>query len=274
LVLRENSNHLRIISKQAELKAKKIDRPLLFSDLPSFENILLLQGPVGPFFSNLRYFYKNRGSKVFKIHFNFGSKFFYKSDKYTYIFSDFEINFQFYIKNFLIKNKINVVFLFSNKRFFHSIAINEAEKLGIQIYSLEEGYMRPNYFTLEKKGNNLDSLIINIDPYKLSDETFNYKPLPYKNFLPMCFNATLYWFFSYIKNYEFPYYRHHRDLNFARGLNWVRGFFRFVKYEITEFFIRYKLKKKQKKNISYAFYRFLMIFKLLKIHIMKILKNI
>jgi capsular polysaccharide export protein len=64
----------------------------------------------------------------------------------------------------------------------------------------------------------------------------------------MCFNATLYWFFSYIKNYEFPYYRHHRDLNFARGLNWVRGFFRFVKYEITEFFIRYKLKKETEKK--------------------------
>ena len=248
MVLRENPNHLRIISKQAELKTKKIDRPLLFSDLPFFENILLLQGPVGPFFSNLRYFYKNRGSKVFKINFNFGSQFFYKPDEYTFTFSDFEINFQFYIKNFLIKNKINAVFLFSNKRFFHSIAINEAKELGIQIYSLEEGYMRPNYFTLEKKGNNLDSPIINIDPYKLSDETFNYKPQPYKNFLPMCFNATLYWFFSYIKNYEFPYYRHHRDLNFARGLNWVRGFFRFVKYEITEFFIRYKLKKETEKK--------------------------
>ena len=57
--MRENPNHLRIISEQAELTAKKIDRPLLFSDLPSFANILLLQGPVGPFFSNLRYFYKN-----------------------------------------------------------------------------------------------------------------------------------------------------------------------------------------------------------------------
>ena len=55
------------------------NRPRLFSDLPYVENVLLLQGPVGPFFDKLRNFLTQKGTHVFKIHFNYGDQAFYNS---------------------------------------------------------------------------------------------------------------------------------------------------------------------------------------------------
>jgi len=246
--LRENPNHLRIISEQAELKAKKIDRPLLFSDLPFYQNVLLLQSPMSYFFYNLRSFLLNRGSKVFKINFNGGSSFFYPKDINTFNYTGLKSNWNIFLKKFLNDNKIKCIFLFGEKRFFHQIAISQAKKMSIDFYSLEEGYIRPNYFTLEKNGNNLSSSLNDIDPYKLPKTSFNYKPQPYKSFIPMCLRAIQYWFFAFISMNKFPYYVHHRELNLSRAYIWIIGFLRFLIYEITEFNIRKKLRNAKEKN--------------------------
>lgn len=246
--MRKNPNHLRIISEQAELKVKKIDRPLLFSDLPFYQNVLLLQGPMGYFFYNLRSFLLNRGSKVFKINFDGGGSFFYPKDTNTFNYEGLESNWNIFLKKILNNNKIKCIFLFGEKRFFHQIAISEAKRMSIDVYSLEEGYIRPNYFTLEKNGNNLSSSLNDIDPYKLPKTSFNYKPQPYKSFMPMCLRAIQYWFFAFIRKNKFPYYIHHRELNFNRTYIWTKGFLRFLKYEITEFNIRKKLRNTKEKN--------------------------
>jgi capsular polysaccharide export protein len=249
-ILKNNINYKidKIVSISAELNSKKHDRPLLFQDLPFYQNILLLQGPVGYFFYNLRNFFLNRGSKVFKINLNGGSSFFYPTDQNTFDYTGLEYKWEEYIKKFLKDKEIKCILLFGEKRFFHQIAITESKKMGIDIYSLEEGYIRPYNFTLEKNGNNLSSSLNDIDPYKLPKTSFNYKPQVYKSFIPMCLRSIQYWFFSIINNSKFPYYSHHRDLNLYRGYIWIKGLLRFLMYEITEFNIRKKLRATKEKN--------------------------
>ena len=47
---------------------------MLLNDIPNYQRVLLLQGPIGPFFRRLARFLEERGTDVFKINFNAGNK--------------------------------------------------------------------------------------------------------------------------------------------------------------------------------------------------------
>lgn len=59
-----------------------------------------------------------------------------------------------YLKDFLAKNDIKQIFLLSDARPMHSIAIEIAKELNILAYVFEQGYSRPNRITLELYGVN------------------------------------------------------------------------------------------------------------------------
>jgi capsular polysaccharide export protein len=238
-----------IIQLQA-IKDRRVEniRPRLFSDLPSYDHVLLLQGPLGEFFSKLASYFLKKGSVVYKINFNGGDKFFYKHKINVFDFNDIDSQFEIFIEKILKKHSIKAIFLMGDKRFYHLKAIEVAKRFGVDIWCLEEGYLRPNYFTLEKNGVNNSSNFSIIDPLKIKQVKFNYQLDQYKSFLPMCFNAIVYWFFSLIKDAQFPLYKHHKQLDLNKGLFWILGFLRFLKYEITEFSIRRRLRKEENKK--------------------------
>ena len=201
------------------------------------KNILLLQGPMGDFFARLENYFISKGAITYKIGFNGGDWLF--ANKKNYIaYKDKKENWENFISNFLQTKNIDKIFLFGDCRYYQNIAIKIAQKLNIEIYVFEEGYVRPDYVTLEKWGVNNFSLIPR--DYKFYENLENIDintPKPTKpNFLKMTTSAIFYYIFAYLSTkINYPYYEHHRELNPYKELFYgIRNLYRKYKYKILE----------------------------------------
>jgi len=201
-------------------------------------NILLLQGPMGDFFKKLDTLFSSQGATTFRIGFNAGDWLF--SHKYNYIpYRDTLDAWGGFIEEFFIQNSIDKVFLFGDCRLYQSIAIEIAQKLGIETYVFEEGYIRPNYITLEKWGVNNFSLIPRDREFyeNLTSKEYKHKlDLPTNpSFFKMAMSASLYYIFAYFGKFRYPYYKHHRELHpFKEFFYAIRNLYRKYKYKLIE----------------------------------------
>ncbi len=116
------------------------------------KNVLLLQGPLGPFFHLFAKDLRAAGATVFKINFNLGDWLYYmtKSVLYRGRMEDWP---EYFIK-FVETHQIDSVFLFGDCRQIHRAAHEIATSKGLDIGVFEEGYVRPNHITLERSGTN------------------------------------------------------------------------------------------------------------------------
>jgi capsular polysaccharide export protein len=122
-------------------------------DSPFFgKRVLLLQGPVGPFFSNLAQDLRRAGAEVFKVNFNAGDWLFYPRQAHNFKGSLHEWHEE--LPKFLQKHQINAVLVFGDCRPVHAQVRALAESLGIAVGVFEEGYLRPDYVTFEPVGVN------------------------------------------------------------------------------------------------------------------------
>jgi capsular polysaccharide export protein len=55
-----------------------------------------------------------------------------------------------------------------------------------------------------------------------------------KRFTQMCLLGFQYWLANVLHPNRYPYYTHHRDLNFQKAAFWLLSFLRYLKYKITE----------------------------------------
>jgi capsular polysaccharide export protein len=199
--------------------------------LKSFKEkqVLMLQGPVGPFFKNLAYDLEAVGATVLKVNFNGGDWFF--SDTANSIdFTGSVKEWPDFFQSLLRKHWIDTVILFGDCREHHSIAHSIATEKGIELGVFEEGYIRPDFITFEEYGVNGNSKISN-DPafyFGLDDNDIE---LPEVHHVGYTFWhavkwAILYYFFSALLYPKFWSYRHHRPLNPFEGLYWIRSFWR------------------------------------------------
>lgn len=215
------------------------------------KNILLLQGPMGDFFKKLGVFLEEKGANVYKIGFNLGD-YYYHDKKNLYSFKGKPKEWKKYIKNFLTKNNIDKIILFSDCRFYHKIAIKEAKKRGIEVYVFEEGYVRPDFVTFEKFGvNHFSSIPRNPEfYYNLKDIKLNKKVKPANSsFFKRAKSAAIYYIIAYLGYPLYPNYRHHRELNpFKEFFYGLRSGYRKVKYSFLE-----KNKLEELKNLKYFF---------------------
>lgn len=201
---------------------------MIIDGLKQFKNkhVLLLQGPVGPFFWRLAKDLKRIGAHVHKINFNGGDLVFYPKNASNY--NGNLTNWPQFLSDFINENNIDIVLLFGDSRPFHVIArkIVLAQKLQIGVF--EEGYIRPDFVTLEEFGVNgnsaiplskkfYENLIIN-KPSK-TQKVFN-------TFWHMAFWAVIYCFFAVLLSIYFHQYKHHKPLNFWQGFFWIRSFYR------------------------------------------------
>ncbi|NTW56998.1 MAG: capsular biosynthesis protein [Chlorobiaceae bacterium] len=200
----------------------------------SGKRIILLQGPVGPFFRHLACDLRNTGATVFKVNFNAGDWVFYPHGAINYRGSMEE--WPAVIEKLLKSLQIDVIFLFGDCRPVHRDIRYIAGKLGIQTGVFEEGYVRPNYVTLERYGVNGNSPIID-DP----ESVFRNRPIeiPEENqigntFWPMVFWGAAYFTAGGIGRLFFPRYRHHRPLTIREALPWMRSIWRKYRYAMKE----------------------------------------
>ncbi|MBV5330795.1 MAG: capsular biosynthesis protein [Chlorobium sp.] len=200
----------------------------------SGKRILLLQGPVGPFFRRLASDLRNVGAEVFKVNFNAGDWLFYPKDALNYR-GGME-RWPAEIECLLKRLRIDLLMLFGDCRPVHRIAHAAASRLGIEIGVFEEGYIRPNYVTLERDGVNGYSLLSNefhrhiqSAPVEVPEER-----QVGKTFWPMVLWGFLYFTAGGLGFLFFPHYRHHRPLSVLEALPWIRSVWRKYWYAIRE----------------------------------------
>ena len=206
------------------------------------KKILLLQGPVGPFFFNLAHDLRKTGAEVFKINLNGGDLFFYPwgAKNYYGTLRDWPTFLECYIK----EKSIDLILLFGDCRPLHRIAHTIAGKCDVEVGVFEEGYVRPNYVTLERFGVNGNSQVLKQTREWWSQETREVPdPMPVlPAFRHAMVWAMLYNLFGTLLTPLFGNYQHHRDLHIFDGICWLRSFWKKWLYRISERGIEERLK--------------------------------
>ena len=179
------------------------------------KNILLLQGPMGSFFNTLDKKFTKESANTFRIGFNAADGFFSNSNHYTG-YKDTPKNWAKFISNYFNTHQIDKLFVFGDCRFYQKIAVQIANQKDIQVYVFEEGYIRPNFITLEKYGVNgfsqqsrnrefYDGMIV--DNKKQKDKMFK------STFNKMAKEAIIYYWIANLFYYKYPNYIHHRNIS-------------------------------------------------------------
>lgn len=198
---------------------------LALRHLAAHSRIALLQGPIGPFFAHLNDFLTGLGRSVFKINLNGGDEVFYRRRPSFRYAGTLEAWPQ-WIGSFIQEHRIEAIALFGEWRAYHRIAWSVADRLGIKVYVFEEGYLRPDYITLEPHGVNGNSLIPrDADYYRALPQIAKAEPRPVKHrFSRLAMYAVAYYLAAFLLKYRYPEYKHHRPFNpFSEGLAWVRS---------------------------------------------------
>ncbi|MEW5838784.1 MAG: capsular biosynthesis protein [Pseudomonadota bacterium] len=220
----------------SQIPAEPTVGTLALQCLRSHKRILLLQGPVGGFFSALHDALRASGSEVFKINFNGGDEFFYRRSPQTRYTGSLE-DWPAWLERFIRQHGIEAFALLGEWRAYHRAAWHVAERMGVRVYVFEEGYLRPNYITLEPHGVNGSSLV--------PREASYYRELPLRakaeprhvdhRFLRVAIYAMLYYLACFFARGHYPFYIHHRPLNpLTEGWAWLRSGYRKLLYKWTE----------------------------------------
>lgn len=122
---------------------------MLQKNLKSF---LILQGSYSRFTRTLGKTLLERGHEIVKIHFYGGDRYFWGGNWRAIDFRGRQEELPGFYKDFFLAHGITDIILFGDCRPVHRPAIELAEKLGINYYVLEEGYLRPHWITFEWGG--------------------------------------------------------------------------------------------------------------------------
>ncbi|MBD3797324.1 MAG: capsular biosynthesis protein [Campylobacterales bacterium] len=221
------------------------------------KNILLFQGPMGHFFNLLDQKFVKNGAKTFRIGLNAGDEFFADARHFTPYKGKLE-DWGKFIKEYLQSYWIDMLFVFGDCRVYQKQAIDIAKKLGIKVFVFEEGYIRPDFITLEENGVN--------DNSSLPRERQFYDALEYdetkicnnqnivkigNTYNTMAVQAIAYYIISNIFSFRYPHYKHHRNFSsIMEALYGVRNFIRKYVYKLLEF----KEQKIYEKELSKNYY--------------------
>ncbi len=198
------------------------------------KRVLLLQGPVGPFFRRLAHDLTQIGAQVFKVNFNGGDWLFYPADAFNY--RGRPEDWPAYFEKLLDQLHVDMVMLLGDCRPIHNVVHGIVHRRGLGIGVFEEGYIRPHYITLEQLGVNDNSLL------PRSPLVYFNNPPPAIE-LPQALGNTFYhaawWSILYylaagLLQPFFRHYRHHRPLNWLEALPWLRSFWRKGYYALKE----------------------------------------
>lgn len=190
------------------------------------QTFLFLQGPHGVFFPRLGAALSSRGHKVLRINFNGGDRATWPG-QIDYV--GLESRWPGYIARFLQERQITDLVVYGDCRPKHAAAIKAAKAVGVRVQVFEEGYIRPDWVTLERDGVNGNSMLPR-DPEWYIEQARNLPPVP--SFAPIhSFQSTRGWgaFFYYaqfvLQYWRFPFHHSHRPSDpVAEGIEWLRRF--------------------------------------------------
>lgn len=205
---------------------------------------LLLQGPVGPFFARLGRDLRAAGARTTKVNFNSGDDAFYWPGaagdtvvRFTDPLDGWPAQARALMRRTGSADDVDAVILFGDCRPIHVPAIAIAHELGIPVYVFEEGYLRPDYVTLERDGVNANSRMprdaafyrqASVPPAPVTHPVGDAFPLHATwTVLHACAKSFGWW--------RYPHYVHHRRNDVAYGaFCYARGAARKAFYKVTE----------------------------------------
>ncbi|MDR1460649.1 MAG: capsular biosynthesis protein [Campylobacteraceae bacterium] len=170
---------------------------------------------MGTFFKRLDKLLRKKGAVTYKIAFNAADWLFSNKDN-VISYKDTPKKWEKFVEDFLITKSINKIFLFGDCRFYQKTTIKVAVKLGVEVFVFEEGYIRPDYVTMEKWGVNGNSKLPKSKSFyeNLPEVLEQQKTLPMNNSLySMIMSAIIYYFVANVFSFLYPHYIHHRSFS-------------------------------------------------------------
>jgi capsular polysaccharide export protein len=200
----------------------------------SGKNVLLLQGPVGPFFWRLARDLTQAGAHVTKVNFNGGDWLFYPTKAFN--FQGRMEDWPSYFAQLLDQECIDVILLFGDCRPIHRLAHKIAHRRKLEIGVFEEGYFRPDFVTLERFGANNHSLIPREADFYLNSTIQPVGPTRHigNTYWYTAWWAILYYLAASILHSFFFHYQHHRPLTWMECFPWIRSVWRKLYYLYKE----------------------------------------
>lgn len=185
---------------------------------------LFLQGPPGPLFRKLGEAMAERGVTVHRINICGGDLRDWPEDAINFRgrFSDWPAFFDRYLR----EHGVTDLMLFGDCRPHHISAHGIAQLRNVRTHVLEEGYLRPDWMTLEPEGVNARSTLSRDKNWFLNEA----KRLPAEPYLPPITASfrrrarDSYWHYHSVVTgrLQFPHYRSHRDHSIVlEGVGWL-----------------------------------------------------
>jgi capsular polysaccharide export protein len=193
-------------------------------------NILLLQGLMGPLFRKVGQSLRRDGYGVYKVNFNGGDRLFWRLPNgidYRGSFDDWPEA----LARLIGDRAITDVVLFGDCRPAHMTAIAVCRDLHIPVHVLEEGYIRPDWVTLELGGVNGHSTLPR-DPAWYRTEAAALPPAPEHHSVPSSFRrraleGVAYNLADVLTRWRYPHWENHRPWHpLVEGMGWLRRLLR------------------------------------------------
>lgn len=205
---------------------------------------LFLQGPPGPFFRMLAEGLRKEGHRCCRVNFNGGDWIGWRGPALNYCgtihgWPDF-------LAALLAREQITDIVLFGDCRPLHMVARRLARDRALTVHVFEEGYIRPDWVTLERGGVNGNSSLPK-DPQAYLQLATGLPPLPDYPPIPASFRvrateASLYYFATWALSPIFRSYRSHRPHgSFAEMAGWTGRMIRRPLARLRSFLVRRKL---------------------------------
>jgi len=190
---------------------------------------LFLQGPPGPLFRRLAEQMRETGIEVHRINLNGGDWLDWHDPAVDFRgrFSDWPV----FLDNFLREKGITDLLLFGDCRPYHLCAHGIARARNLRTHVLEEGYIRPDWMTLEPEGVNARSTLSR-DKHWFLAEARRLPPEPQLPPITASFKRRArdsYWYYHYVleKKFAYPHFHSHRSTPILQeGFGWIWRFLR------------------------------------------------
>ncbi|NRT57119.1 capsule biosynthesis protein [Sphaerotilus uruguayifluvii] len=203
--------------------------PTAFRALARHRRTLMLQGPIGWFFDHLAAVLRSQGQTVTKVHFNGGDQTFWRHPGALRFDEGIE-TLDAWLRMLIRSRHIDAIVLFGQMRPVHCIARQVARELGIEVFVFEEGYLRPDHVTIERRGVNALSRLPRAASFyeqRLPEATLAPLPPPVPTGQKMHRTALLamrYYLAATLLHPRYPHRVHHRSLEpVGEGLRWFAG---------------------------------------------------